>query len=740
MSASQRTISNKNLHSLGLLLAIWGLVGILAQMFGHVIFMYQHTVGDVVPGTWEMTTEELYLWVLVPLIGIAATAGFFTSTRRYRAGRARQWGFFAGFTYILCTLAAVGALVLGGGWITGTILAGIGFSLELFTLARRDSGIEVEKTGDSFEGSTRGGLSGRLPLLLSGIIVAGLVGSFAIPFAVRVSTIPAPLIPAASTPPTDVSPTHETTFYILPIWEWQGSTYDDYAYGIQQLDYLKATVGGADYTGTGFVKIGRSVSCWYTNEIYENGSYNPTRLRHTLNLSTITGTPILFHMNGGNWGQCCSNLSVIRDMRENASNCQWDQKDICHPIHFNPGPNDRFWSFWPGSEWEQFRERNLKQALAVVYEWWQVNPDLLVGFSTDSEIHLNYHTFEDQNTGGYKSFFDYNPGTIQQYREWAAANWTLDEFNARCGTNYATWADVDAPRSSDVVDHPGNAWWETWTDFRIWHVKEAGTRQCRWITECGFPRDMIWHHQILSEPGDASARYQRCDPLETATNDYCRPGVTRYGWISPEIWASIGKLSLNDGSASTLPSWGIFEWNLWHQHEYWAYREMLACIYQYGGHVICPNEWTNCSINEGLWIPGDPCNKTGEKVINGTTYGSDDTGCGGTPGECCCTRRDDEGNCTRCIDPHGNPQFQTALRDFVTEAQKYPRGSAPGIRVSTLDLTWYDQHARVFNFFLDNDRGLYPMIGVWGLCVLYLLAIAIVVRKRPRSKNFGSVQ
>jgi hypothetical protein len=678
----------------------------------------------VVPSDNFLNSLEILYFILVLVIGIPAIIGFLGGIKRYFENNSQNGRIFAFICFIFATLAINASLMFGGGFYVGTIFADIGCCLILYTgllyHQNKQQNLEHGKKPDYFTnikskkvitiGLCLAVLSSGVILMISGI-----------------SETPNALIPEAKTIPKGIAPNHTNTFYIMPIWEGGGTEEQI----MSQLQYIKQQVGGDAYTGEGFIKIGRSVSCWYTSDIYPNGSYNPTNLIKILSTCAATNTPILFHMNGGNWGQCCSDQPVIRAMRENVTNCQWDQTGYCHPIGFNPGPNDRFWSFWPGSEWEQFRERNIKQALAIMYDWWQDNPNLFVGFSTDSEIHLNYHTFEKENelrTGiRYKSYFDYNNGTIQQYREWAQANWTLTQFNEKCGTSFTSWAEVDAPRDANVVGKIGHPWWETWTDFRIWHVWQAGLRQCKWIADMGFPRDMIWNHQILSEPNDKDARYQRCDPLETAINPYCKVGVTRYGWISPEVWHSLGELALAE-TDDEIPSWGIFEWNLWEQHEYWAYREMLNSIYQYGGHVVCPNEWVNCSINEGLWIPGEPCNKSQVVTINGTKYGSSETGCAGTPGNCCCVQWDKNGTCLRCVDPHGNPQFLQALQDFIAIGQDYERGTCPELRIHKTKIWYSNYYAQTFNSFSDGT-GTYIMAGVWLLCLIYVTIISIMGKK-----------
>ena len=67
------------------------------------------------------------------------------------------------------------------------------------------------------------------------------------------------------------------------------------------------------------------------------------------------------------------------------------------PVQFNPGPNNRFWSLAPNTTWNLYRQTNIKAALAIIHAWWLDNPDLLVGFSTYSEIHEEDNTFQSTN-------------------------------------------------------------------------------------------------------------------------------------------------------------------------------------------------------------------------------------------------------------------------------------------------------------------------------------------------------
>jgi hypothetical protein len=698
-------------------LLLAGSVAIYAEISIKLIFIYQHTVLDVVPSDFWIDSRDALYWILVPAIGIPAIALLYFTAKLHIKYQVKIAGITAAITFVPASLAINASLLFGGGWYAGTFMADAGLIILLASFVMLEKAGKPEKP-PMLDGARKPRIR-KLQVVILALGCAGIVVAAVVPAIVGMNDIPEPLIPAATSLPS-VAPNHENTFYITPIWE---DTVTNYTWGTQRLNYMKQVVGGPTYTGNGHIKIGRSLSCWYTNDLYTNGSFNPTSLIHALNLANLSNTPILFHMNGGNWGTSGAWNSVVLAMRDNVSNCQWDQNDWCPPSKPNhASPNDRYWSFWPGSEWEQFKERNIKQALDVIFDWWQNNTGLLVGFSTDSEIHLKNNFFDDDAVHpSYKSYFDYNNNTIAMFRQWAADNWTLPQFNEKCGTSFGTWGGVDAPRTSaEGVGVKGNKWWETWTDFRIWYVTEEGKRQCRWINESGFPREIVWHHQIMSEPDDENSRYQRCDPIQTAINPYCKVGITRYDWISPKEWHSLGQTALNDGSGDSIPSFGVFEWNLWTQHQYWAYKEMINCIYRYGGHVVCPNEWINCSANEGLWIPGDP-------LPPGTDSEVDDPAC--TDEELCCAHRVN-GTCVECYRKHGNQHFLAALRNFVAEAQAYERGTCPTRVIDKFDVWFYGSYLEAFDYF-GNDEGLIFMGCCWFAClVLFFVAIGVTNRIR----------
>lgn len=365
-------------------------------------------------------------------------------------------------------------------------------------------------------------------------------------------------------------PNYNNTLFMAPIFEayiW------DPAKDNAELEYMRDTIGpSGDY-----YKISFSVSCWYSTNLVNNSGiwdFDPTQLYYKLNRSVDTNTPVLFHMNGGNWGACGMGNDLLKELWSNDSNCQYDQFDRVPEINYNqPCLKDRLFSLQKDTDFNRYREIHIKQAGEIIANFSLTYPNLFVGCSLDSEIHLDH-------SGAL--YYDYNPLVIEEYRDWLADHYTLAEYNLKFGKSESSFNNIDAPREALI----GNPLWEEWTLFRQHHVQECVELQAKWLFESGIPKHKIYSHQILAEPESTIANYGRCDPLDTAVSKYGVVGITRYGYINPDRFWDIYDKSGTD--------WGIFEWNIWLEREsssYYLYLHQLKAMYQAGVHVICPNGW-----------------------------------------------------------------------------------------------------------------------------------------------------
>ena len=442
-------------------------------------------------------------------------------------------------------------LYLGGGWYIGIFFVIIGV---LFRIAAKTWQKKVK-------------FKKKYAIFLLIILVIMPFTSLLIQSSVKVRTARKIPVEIMAGPPR-----YDNILYMTPILEYfTGDSVQDNA----EIEFLKATIGpSGDY-----YKIGFSVSCWYSANLINNSGiwdFDPTWLYYKLNRSVDTNTPLLLHMNGGNWGSCGMSNDLLKDLWANASNCQYDQFDRVPEIQNDSTClKDRLFSLQKDTDFNKYREIHVKQAGAILSNFSQNYPDLFVGCSLDSEIHLDF-------TLGGELYYDYNPIVIGEYQNWLASRYSLAEYNSKFDKSESSFGTIDAPRNPVF----GDPLWEEWTTFRHHLVQQNVELQAKWLNESGIPKNKIYSHQILTNSGDKGANYGRCDTLETTATEYGVVGVTRYNYINPDRFWDIYDLNGTN--------WGIFEWNIWHdrvQSDYHLYLIQLKAMYQAGVHVICPNGW-----------------------------------------------------------------------------------------------------------------------------------------------------
>ncbi len=484
-------------------------------------------------------------------------------------------------------------------------------------------------------------------------------------------------------PGQSTTPSHNNTFYILPIWENVGNLPQD----LVEAENITQSLGpSGDY-----VKVGYSCSCWYVQEVTNwtgDWQFNASSsLWYKLNLSVQANLPILFHMNGGNWGASGLNPYAekhtgtyrLYELWLNETNVQWNNYDDSVPVSWPRIEETLLWRMFTLSKYSQFyqlREQACRGAAAIIAQFAQLYPNLFVGVSLDSEIHLSYHN-NSIDEGNWR--YDYNPLVIQEFQEWLATHYgTIEAFNAKFagarGSSALSFGSIDAPRTPNSL----NIFWQEWTTFRVQFVRQNVDDQARWINEAGIPRDQIYTHQILSEEGEINAEDVRCDPLETTNIPHGSPGVTRYGFIPPARFHDINAIAKNN--------WGIFEFNLPNDHQYIRYMRMLKSMYEAGCHVVCPYAWYEGQDPE-LY-----------QIVNDTA-------------------------------------FKTAIHDFVAVTKDFPRGTAPGGLLSVGDRVLLIQQT-VQDFFDDNvEMLLVPLVA--GLVLGILLRRKKIKPSRTASTSDG---
>nr|MDO8112712.1 hypothetical protein [Candidatus Sigynarchaeota archaeon] len=640
-------------------------IGIIAWIAGQVAILVQIWLSDL--GTNQLanmftasfwTSRNDTIYVAIILIGIP----IFSALSLVPAKG------FQSFLLFMYSLLFCVVLWLGGGWYVGTIIG----------LA----GIFLIGSVKSIPATRQRVLNRKQERNIIAIALVGVAATcVAAPAAIIIPELPPYYLNPTLYEGQAGAPNVNNTLYILTIWENWG-TYES------EVDYFLQELGN----GSQYVRIGFSASCWYMAELngaVQNWSFNPVAsLYAKLNFSVNHNLPVLFHMNGGNWGmegwKNTGLSSLVADLwKDNNSNVQWDQKNnsISADLAEHMDPlKPRLFTLSKYSPIYAYREQNIKIAGAIIKQFSEDHPDLFVGCSMDSEIHLeqnDYYNFDNSSGVPYKSYYDYNPLVIREFREGLEAKYTtIANVNGKFGVLFASFAAVDPPRVYD----PGNPWWEEWTAFRADFVKANVDAEARWLTEVGIPESKIYSHQILTSPDDEDARYRRCDTLYTADIEHGNVGVTRYGLISPSIFRSIREISGFN--------WGVFEWNIWSgtDNTYANYMYMFKCMYQNGIRVLCPYSWY-----EGQWP---------------------------------------------ILQIRNNTQFKRAIKDFSQAVGDVPRATSPNGFLPPLDTLIGFMQIAIDHFNGDN---FYKLVIALGAFHLFYWPMQPVL-KRMKGKRQQEVQ
>lgn len=267
--------------------------------------------------------------------------------------------------------------------------------------------------------------------------------------------------------------------------------------------------------------------------------------------------PVLVTLNGGIWADASGSAPDwdLNDRLElDPANCQWNERDEVMP--------DDMLKHLPGSqrapelaraltlnvyaaEVRRRKKRNLQQAAAVIAAWMQRHPDLFVGVNLDPDVYVNPFFSEAQ-------WYDYNPGTLRQFRHWLAATGpyagaslpgvadlsayrrerplTLAEASRFANREFTAWDEVDPPRrfSRDAgSEYWHDPWVHQWEQFRRHLVTLHYDELARWLIDAGIPGDRIWSSQGLigTYEGSMPVALDQSSPVK----NYDSGGVTIAG-------------------------------------------------------------------------------------------------------------------------------------------------------------------------------------------------------------------
>jgi len=268
--------------------------------------------------------------------------------------------------------------------------------------------------------------------------------------------------------------------------------------------------------------------------------------------------PVLFTLNGGIWADAVCDTpewDVNDHLEEDKANCQWNEHDevmaddyLKHLPGASAAPElGRSLTFnIYATQNRHYKRRNLQAAGRIVAEFAAAHPDLFAGVNLDPDTYLN--PFFDE-----KQWYDYNPGTLRQFRQWLAgsgpyaskpARGVLDLSRYRrahslsladvrriSGKPFRSWDEVDPPRAFPREGKPfwQDPWVHEWEVFRRHLVDLHYDELSQWLAAAGVESSRIFSSQGFIAPYPSALPF--AVRLDSPTKNYDSGGMSVEGAI-----------------------------------------------------------------------------------------------------------------------------------------------------------------------------------------------------------------
>jgi hypothetical protein len=320
--------------------------------------------------------------------------------------------------------------------------------------------------------------------------------------------------------------------------------------------------------------------------------------------------PVQFILNGGVWANSSCNVpewDIADQLEQDINNCQWTQSNFVYPrdhlknltgsIESPELARSLTYNIY-AFKVRQYKKRNLQAAAQLIAAFAREHPDLFIGVSLDADTYMN--PFFEQ-----KEWFDYNPGTIKQFRHWLRGTGpyaghpepgapdlssyrrqttlTLADVNRRARKNWTTWDAVDPPRTFPgtprdalIAGQPAiwdDLWYQVWDEFRKHVIALHYSELSQWVHEAGIATDRIFSAQGFMAPGPMLHPF--AVRLDSHGQNYDSAGVSiegsipRFGHLGAILYGESAENRARMEDSHSLfatfsrmdPGWAVVEFN-----------------------------------------------------------------------------------------------------------------------------------------------------------------------------------
>ncbi len=312
--------------------------------------------------------------------------------------------------------------------------------------------------------------------------------------------------------------------------------------------------------------------------------------------------PVLFTLNGGVWADAACDApawDANDHLEQDVANCQWNEKNEVMPddyLKHLPGATEapelgRSLTFNVyAAQNRHYKRRNLQAAGRIVAAFAREHPELFAGVNLDPDTYLNPF-FEE------KQWYDYNPGTLKQFRQWLAGSGpyagtpapgvpdlsryrrkrllSLADARALSGKPWRTWEDVDPPRAFPREGKPfwEDPWAHEWEVFRRHLVDLHYDELSQWLAEVDVPKSRIYSSQGFIAPYPTAFPFAL--HIESPSKNYDTGGMSvegaipRDGHLGAIVYGESAQNHIRvEGDANLFatfhamdPGWAVVEFN-----------------------------------------------------------------------------------------------------------------------------------------------------------------------------------
>lgn len=313
-----------------------------------------------------------------------------------------------------------------------------------------------------------------------------------------------------------------------------------------------------------------------------------TSLREALSMADHYAVPMRILLDGGVWADsifAAPEYDITDWLEEDDRNVQWNQfgkterDDALRGLaggHDNPQLGRVITLNIYNQAYRRYKKRNLQAAVRLIADYNRRHHDRPVSVTFDPDLYINPWFY-------LKQWYDYNPDTLRQFREWLThtgpygaggelagrgrpERLDLGGINRIAVARWARLEDVDPPRGTPDYTNP---WHQTWTAFKRHLVSCHYADLARWAREAGMAPEHIYTAQTfiqsdVSVTGDDQATGwvdEAGVSIAGAKPTDGHLGAILYGPASRNLGKPRSGTSLLANVRATDPRWEVAEMN-----------------------------------------------------------------------------------------------------------------------------------------------------------------------------------